>query len=290
MQNQELKLSEKRDFSDVLNASFRFLRQEFKPLFSTVLIYTIIPLIGTSLLSVFYTSDVWQLYFQGLINNASNIETPNFWIYGLIMIVSILSHVLILGITYEYMAMYHKHGRGNFTTSDVIKALAKDFFPIIGYNIITGIVVIIALMFFIIPGIYLMVPLAFIIVIKTVERNNFAANWSRCFQLIKNNWWITFALIIIAFLIMYMASVVLNLPLIIYSMIQGITVAQGGESEINHVSMGIFSLISTIGTSILYVMVYTIIGFQYFSLSASGGSQSILDKINQIGLTESNEA
>lgn len=287
---QELILSEKRDFSDVLNTSFRFIRQEFKQLYGLVLLYTIVPLIGTSLMAVFYTTDVWQVYFNGLLNSTPGIEAPNFWIYGLMMLINFISYVLIVGITYEYMAMYNKHGRGNFTTSDVVRALGKDFIPIIGYNLLVGIVLIFAFMFFIIPGVYMSVPLSMIIIVKAVERNGFSVNWGRCFKLIKDNWWITFAIILVAYLIITMASMVFALPMAFYGIIQGLTIAQNGAPEMNTVALGIFSLISTIGGYLLYVVFYVIIGFQYFSLSSTDGSKSIMDKINQIATSNENQA
>ncbi|MBK3517432.1 hypothetical protein [Carboxylicivirga marina] len=290
MEQQELILRERRDFSDVLNASFRFIRQEFKPLFSMVFLYTIVPLVGSSLMAAFHSVDVWQVYFQGLLNNTPDLEAPNFWIYGLMMLIGLISNVLIVGITYEYMAMYHKYGRGNFSNADVIKALCKDFFPIIGYNIIVGIVLLFAFLFFIIPGIYMAVPLSMIIIVKTVERNGFSVNWGRCFKLINNNWWITFGIIIVAYIIVSMASMVFGMPAVVYGIVQGVTTAQGGAPEINHISLSIFSIISTVGTYMLYIVLYTIIGFQYFSLSATDGSQSIMDKINQIGQSEENQA
>ncbi|WP_430815831.1 hypothetical protein [Carboxylicivirga sp. RSCT41] len=287
---QELILSEKRDFSDVLNASFRFIRQEFKQLYGLVLAYTIVPLIGTSLLAVFYTADVWQLYFDGLLNNRPDIEMPNLWMYALMMMVNFISYSLIVGITYEYMAAYNKYGRGNFTGSDVIRALGKDFMSILGYNLVTGIVLVFAFMFFLIPGVYMFVPLSMIIIVKTVERNGFSVSWGRCFKLIKENWWITFALILIAYLIITMASMVFAIPMTFYSMIQGLTVLEGGTTEMNRVALGIFSLISTVGSYLLYVVFYVIIGFQYFSLSSTDGSKGIMDKINQIATSNENQA
>ncbi|MCU4154828.1 hypothetical protein J1N10_02500 [Carboxylicivirga sp. A043] len=287
---QELILSEKRDFSDVLNASFRFIRQEFKQLYGLIILYTIVPLIGSSLMAVFYTTDVWQVYFNGLLNNTPDIETPNFWMYGLMMLINFISYTLIVGITYEYMAMYNKYGRGNFSTSDVVRALGKDFFPIIGYNLIAGIVLMFAFMFFLIPGIYMSVPLSMIIIVKTVERNGFSVNWGRCFKLIKDNWWITFAIILVAYLIIMMSSMVFAMPLAFYGMIQGITTLQNGATEVNTVAMGIFSLISTVGGYLLYVVFYVIIGFQYFSLSSTDGSKGIMDKINQIATSGENQA
>ncbi len=286
----ELILSEKRDFSDVINASFRFIKQEFKQLYGTVFLYTIIPLVGVSILAIYYTTDVWSGYFQGMIQNSPNVEMPNIWMYFLMMVISSISHVLIIGITYEYMAMYHRHGRGNFTTSDVVSALAKDFFPIIGYGIVVTIVLTFAFLFFVIPGIYMMVPLSMIIIVKLVERNGFSVNWGRCFKLIKDNWWITFAIILIASIITGVISAVFSMPTLIYGVVQGVVSAQGGTPEVNHVVLGIFSLISTLGTYMLYVVVYVIIGFQYFSLSATEGSKSIIDKINEIGSPEADNA
>lgn len=289
MNEQDIKISQRRDFSDVVNVTFKFIRQEFKPFFGTIATYSIIPIIGSSVLAVFYTTDTFQLYFQGLVDSNSSIAPPNFGMYGLMMLVSMLSYLIVMGMTYEYLQLYHERGKGNFTRADVASAFAKDFFVFIGYFIIVYLAIVVGGVFFIIPGIYLGVVLSLIFMVKVSERKSFSESWSRCFELIKGNWWNTFGLLFILTIITMIVSSLFSMPTMIYSFVKGLTIAQGGEGEFDKKVMIVFSLLSTFATIMSYSVIYLGIGFQYFSLASSNSNQSILDRINRIGEPETDE-
>ncbi len=283
MIDNDIQFNKKRDFSDIINVTFGFLRQEFKDLFGTVAIYTIIPLVGLAVVSVFFGQYNWSNYFEGLVNNTPNMTEPNMGLILLLLLLSMLTHIMILGITFEYMHLYHTLGKGNFTRGDVGQAFAKDFFSILGFNIILFIVYIFAFIFFFIPLVYLSVALSFIIMVKIAEKKGFSASWSQCFALVKNNWWFTFGLIIVMSIIIGVISQVFSIPMMIYGGIQGYTAATGSNLETNYGIMTILSLFSTLGGSWLYVIMYVMLGSHYYSLSADNGENSILDRINQIG-------
>nr|WP_321406899.1 hypothetical protein [uncultured Carboxylicivirga sp.] len=282
MNNTDVDFNLKRDFSDVINVTFSFIKQEFKTLLSTVALYTIIPLLGSAVLSVFYTKDTWTAYFQGIFTNAPVVETPNFTVLILMIVINFISTLMVMGLTYEYIHLYNTRGKGNFTRADVANAFVKDFLKILGYNIIVFIVVTLASVL-IIPGIYLAVPLTFITIILIVEKKGFSDSWSRCFEIIKNNWWFTLALIIVTYIIIYMLGMVFNLPLGIYSGIKGFTAATGGNFEMDYVVLTLFTILSTVGSSLLMVLFYTMLAAQYYSLNSDKTkASSILDRINEI--------
>jgi len=284
MINNEIELNRKRDFSDIINVTFGFFKQEFKPLVSTVAIYTVIPLLGVAIMSVFYTTDTWQLYFQNILNNTPQINPPNFGLFGIMFLISIIARVMIMGLTFEYLHLYYTQGKGNFSRVDVANAFIKDFFSIIGFNILTGIIIVFAFIFFIIPGIYLSVPLSLIIIVKIAENKGFSLSWSRCFELVKDNWWLTFGLIFVTSIIVYVMSMVFNLPLTIYSGVKGFVAASGGDFSMDHGILTLFSIVSTLGSSWLYIIFYVMLGAHYYSLSSDKGvASSIMDRINQIG-------
>ncbi len=282
--NTDINFNRKRDFSDIINVTFGYIKQEFKPLFGAVSIYTLIPLLGVAILSVFYTTDTWQAYMQAILNNAPQATPPNFPLIGLMALLSVLARLMILGLTFEYLHLYNTLGKGNFTRTDVANACAKDFFSILGFNILTGIILVFAFLFFIIPCIYLSVPLSLIIMVKIAERKGFSASWSRCFELVKNSWWLTFGLIIVTSIIVWVMSMVFNLPLTIYGGVKGFVAATGGDASMDNGVMTVFSIISTLGSSWLYIIFYIMLGAHYYSLNSdTETTHTIEDRINQIG-------
>lgn len=284
MHNNEIEFNKKRDFSDVINVTFAFIKQEFKPLFSSVSIYTFVPLLAVAILSVFYTTNNWQVYFQNILNNSPQYNAPNFAMMGLMAIISILAHMMIMGLTFEYLHLYNTRGKGNFTRTDVANAFIKDFLSILGFNILTGIILFFAFLFFIIPGIYLSVPLSLIIMVKIAEKKGFSLSWSRCFEIIKSNWWLTLGLILVTSIIISVMSMVFNLPLSVYAGIKGFVAATGGNFGLDQGMLTIFSIISTLGSAWLYIIFYVMLGSHYYSLSSDKKvGNSIVDRINQIG-------
>lgn len=283
MINTDVDFNQKRDFSDIINVTFSFIKQEFKELFSTIAIYTFIPLLGVAIISVFYTSDTWGTYIQGIVSRSPAVEAPNLTYLLLLIVLSIVGNIMVMGITFEYVNLYNIKRKGNFTRADVANAFAKDFLKILGYNLVIFIVIFFAFLFFIIPGIYLSVPLAFVTLVLIAEKTGFSKSWSRCFEFIRDNWWITFALILITYIIIGIMSLVFSIPMSIYGGIQGYTAASMGEFDMNFGILTIFSIISTLGSAWLYVIMYIMLGAQYYSLNSNKSkASSILDRINEI--------
>src|SRR5690606_11640419 len=81
---------------------------------------------------------------------------------------------------------------------------------------LVGILTFFGILLCIIPGIYLMVPLSLITSVIIFQNKEVMDSFSECFQLIKNNWWITFATILIIGILFYIINFVLQLPLTIY--------------------------------------------------------------------------
>jgi len=283
MINTDVDFNQKRDFSDIINVTFGFIKQEFKELFSTIAIYTFIPLLGVAILSVFYTSDTWGTYMQGIFNRSTAVEAPNLSYLLLLIVLSIIGNIMVMGITFEYIHLYNVKGKGNFTRADVANAFTRDFLKILGYNLVVGIVVFFGFLFFFIPGIYLFVPLSFVTLVLIGEKTGFSQSWSRCFEFIKGNWWITFALILITYIIIGVMSMAFSIPMTIYGGIKGYTAASMGVFDMDFGILTIFSIISTLGTAWLYVIMYVMLGSQYYSLNSDKSkTSSILDRINEI--------
>lgn len=288
MELTDVNFNKKRDFSDVLNVTFGFLRQEFKPFYTTIITYTIVPLIAVAIISVFANVNSLSNTFQNIFENNPEAMEPNLLAFFLLIVVSLIAQVMVMGMTYEYMILYKREGRGNFTGADVFNGFVKHFLGIVGFSFLAGIIVFFAFLFFLIPGIYISVVLSLLIIVKMNENAGFSTSWGRSFQLIKNNWWLTFGLLIVAYIILYMISIVFSIPAAIFGVATGLTMAAGEAESISKVALTAVTLISTLGQSWTYCIVYLVIGSHYFSLDANENSDTLMDRINKIGESTDN--
>ncbi len=283
----EINLAQRRDFGGVLNTAFAFLKQEGALLFKVLITYTSIPLIATISLFVYIIIQLVNGQFKSIINSPTS-STILMFIIPLIILFLLLvtTQILVFAISNGYLKIYHEKGKGNFTVSEVGQIAARHFFPIIGYGIMISIPVMVGLFLFLIPGIYLAIVLNFIFIIMFVENKGFSANFRRCFEVIKNNWWMTFGLSIVASIIINIVVQIIYMPLQVYLQTKLIVLSDTGDfSQLNFPLIIItFVLLISCG-SYMNSFSYLITGIQYFSLNKSDSSSTILDRINLISET-----
>ncbi|GAF01737.1 hypothetical protein [Saccharicrinis fermentans] len=281
MLDEKVELRQKRDFSDVLNASFAFIRQEYKNLGYALLLYAGIPVLIQAILSGIYVDTSLTNFFNSMGNAGASEEFVS-TMPGKAMLFNLINMVVqifLTGLAYCYVVLYVEKGAGNVDVKDVWAKFTSLFASYIGFNILSGLVVILALVALIIPGLYVMIPLSLILITKTAENKGFGDSFSRCFYLVKNHWWQTFGLLFIASIIMLILSAVFGVPAGIIAGTQGIL-----QENVTGVSFPfmITAVISTIGTAIVTPLPSIVISFQYYSLVEHKDNLTLLDKINKV--------
>ena len=283
MNKQEIELVKYRDFSDVFNGSFAFMSQELKQLIRVFGLYAGVPVIISVILSALYMQDTFSTIFETINNGGAPVGGPNPVLILLTIIVSFVAQVFIMGLVPAYLGEYEDKGRDGFTAADVWNRFARHFGAIIGYSIITGLLMFIGFLFLIIPGIYLMVPFTFVLYVKVIEDKDLGDTLSRCFQLVKSRWWATFGIIILAYLIISVVGWLFSIPTMIVAGIEGFTAVSGGEA-VDGSSLGIIlsTVFAGLGQYILYPVLYIIIAFQYYTLREQKDRSSLMDRISSI--------
>ncbi len=281
----EIDLTQKRDFGGVLNASFEFAKQEFGMFFKTMMTYTAIPLVALLVLAAYIGMQLDKGQFQSLITSPDPSLILSLVVPGIVAyLLFIVLGVMVTAICYAYLTSYKKAGKGNFTVADIGQQVARKFFPIIGYSIVLSFVVGAGLVLLILPGIYLAICLSLIFMIMFYEDKGLSTNFNRCFSLIKNNWWVTFALIIIASIIVFFVRYLLGLPFQIFIRTGSLWMPQNTDiSQLNIPLITFFAIVMMLGSMYLQSFVHLVVGMQYFNLNAQTSTESIEDRINKIG-------
>ncbi len=264
-----------RDFGELINVTFEFLKQNLKNLALSILF-----IVGPAAL---LSGIIGGLYNSTNINNISisairfSYNWPLFLLYYFCLL---LTFHLLITVTYSYLYLYFEKDVLEIKVDDVFQKTKQLFFPFMGTSIGVFFAIIIGTLLFVIPGIYLSITLSTIYAVKMIEHKGFFDSFERCRYLIKDNWWFTFGLILIFAVIQYFFSFILRVPMTIASFIGMLHTLNKGS--------GVSETIVMI-SSILYMFsffFYTIgiigITFHYFNLVEQKEARGLMQKIESI--------
>jgi hypothetical protein len=283
MNKPEIELKKERDFSDVFNASFAFITQELKKLFQVITLYAGVPIIIAAIMSAYYAQDTFTSILQ-VVQGGTGSNASSAWLVFLTIIFGMLAQLFISGLVPAYFGEYEEKGKGNFSSLDVWNRFVRHFGAIIGYSIVAGVIMIFGVILLVIPAIYLWVPLSFILYVKIIEDKGFGETFSRCFQLIRNNWWITFGILLLSYLIISIVGTLFSIPAMIIAGVEGFLVGSGQQEAVNSDSLAfiITTIVGGLGQYLIYPVWNIIVGFQYYNLREQKDRETLMDKVSAI--------
>lgn len=289
--NNHVELRKIRDFGEVFNAVFTFVRQEYKLLGKAILYFPIpIVLVGSILFS-FAQSTVYSKLGTnpsgGALGMYSYMLTPMYLI-GLMF--TVIGSIVSIVTVYGYLSLYLERGAGNFTISDIWEQIKEHLGRTAGASFLMFflalIIMVLSIIFLAIPFIYLLVATSFFYPIYIIEKQPFGYSISRCFTLIKGRWWSTFGTYFLVYMIIYFASLIFLIPTFIMGMVTGAMAVSGDSSPVVTVLFIFFSVLGTVGTNILYPIFYITIGVQYFNMVEEKENTALLQEIKNINLQD----
>jgi hypothetical protein len=280
----QINFKQVREFGDIFNVTFAFIRENFKGLIIPLLIY-VGPLVA--IFGVLYGIFLTKYLGFGAFNNSSLIQynTYNFGAGAALYLIAIsflgvLFFTLLIGIINSYIILYIEKGKGEFTHSDVFNNTLKYFFQLLLTNIITSIFVGVGTLFCFIPGIYLGISMSFMSFIVMYERKGVGHALNRTFQIANSKWWWNFLIIFVFSIITGIIGNILGLPFMIIQFLFQFGVLDNQYVDILYM----FSLSGTYIVSFLtYTILFVAISFQYFSIVEEKEAPDLYGRIGQIG-------
>lgn len=282
-----IEFKRKRELGEILADSFKFLRQNAKIIFRIIAKTAGIPF-GLFLISqIYYTT----LTFSSDIFNANNpfglFETSSILITAVLMYLFLFLYFSFLFTGVMCIVKSYIANKGVINEGDVIENIRAKIGGTLVSGIIKFFILILGYAFCFIPGVYFSVPMYLIFSVLIFENKNVSDSFSETFKLIKEEWWITFATMLVIGLIWYVASFVVSLPALIYVWIKAFTSLQESSySEPSEVLDTVSIVITVVSTSIQYIL-YVIIpigaAFVYYNLSERKHQTGTMERINAIG-------
>lgn len=282
--NQDLiKFKQERELGEILSFTFKFLRQNYKPA-GRIFLRVVGPIFILLLAALAYYS--WSTMGAALIIGDS-LNGPDFLIsLGLLLFSYLLYVSAMMGCVYHIINSYINNS-GKILQAEVINGMKADFGKLLLLTFITWILVFAGMILFIIPGIYLAVPLSLATAVMVFRRRGVMDSISESFQLVKDNWWMTFANLLCIGLIVYLIGLVFQMPAILYYMIKVFTVAHEGSASSPSDIIGIGGIIINVITSLIQYLIYSIspigIAFIYFNLNEKQHFTGTYETIENLG-------
>lgn len=309
-----------RDFSNKMNATIEFIKQNFKSLSKALLYLAGPPAIVASLLIGSVFNDYMTL--------ATGVGTPggqeaflgyltsvNFW--GSIILLVLLGTITVVMLTAtvnNFVVIYMEKQRPGIEVDEVWSRIKKTFWgyfvAFLGYIflVVVAYLVLIAVVFaagaiapvlsiFVAIGMfigfmYVLIAASLVYAIQGFEKGGFFHALSRSFILIRGKWWSTFGLLMVNTIIIYIISFIFIIPWYISFIGKAIHSIEDrtGAPDLTFSWFGILSIT-------IYYLVYFLLSavpqlalvFQYFNLVEMKESKGLMEKMETMGVADQSQ-
>ena len=280
MAQQKIQLRKLRDFGENFSDTFQFIRQEFKPLLTTFsLVAGIFILINAILTGIFQKSAFGFLdqFQKGILTKEpdfSSIISPMYFVTIGFMLVTITAMRTVIAV---YMKYYDEHNESPTVTA-VWTGFIKYFFKAFIFSFPQYLLIAVGFVFCLFPGFYFMIVFAPFLFVIVNEDLSFSESFSRCFDLIKENFWISLAIYLIAYIIFSISSSIVGFAL-------GLLFGAGSYFTTKEWSTtaGIFMSIVNIVQYLFYIIFFVSVGLNYYNLVEAKDGTGLAKRLENLG-------
>ncbi len=310
MNQEKINFRQVRDFGETFNVSVKFLRQNAKLFFQCILFIAGPFILLSAIAGAFYQSNAINMFSINRLGSGGidSLLQQFGWAYLLFILAAILASLASMATVFSFMINYLEKGPGGFTVSDVQRTVTQNIGNVLGVFfsftlliilIVVVIVVIIAgigtavpaigilLALFLLLGMLMILPpfmwqMSATYLVKMTEQKGVFESFRRTRQVMRDNFWWTWVIVVCATMAIGLAGIVFSLPQAGYQMFLMFSHLKDGGGDIP-VGFLIVATICTFCTTLLYSTLSVIIGFHYFSLAEKKDGTGLMDRINEIG-------
>lgn len=287
MSQKTIEFKKQRELGDIITDTFKFIRQNFKPLFKTIFKITG-PVFVILLFAIGYYSYLGMDILENpFFSNTAEVDVEMYIISLFILFSALLAfYVLLYGTVLNYIKSYINNS-GIVNDTEVFKGVKNDFGSMLALLILSGVITIFGLLLCILPGVYVWVPLSLAPAMLIFARTSILDSISYSFNLVQNNWWSTFFSLFVITILVYVISMIFQFPMMIYMFIKAFTMSQEGSAAnpadlIDWVYV-FFNVISSLFQYLLSVVVIVASAFIYYHLDEKKNATGSYERISNLG-------
>jgi len=183
--------------------------------------------------------------------------------------------------------------KGEIKDEEVSLYIGRFFGQTLLSLFVVGILCFIGFLLCFLPGVYLVVPLSLIFSVIVFQEKSFSDAFSECFQLIKQNWWITFATVLVISILISLIGGIFQLPVVILrvilSAVETFTSLEEGAGTSGALGLGnnwlylTLYIFASIAQYILGLVTLISLALIYFNLNEIHNKTGTLEDIDRIG-------
>jgi MFS family permease len=292
-----IEIRKARSFGEQINVTFAFLRENFKSLAKAVLFIVGPAAIVAGALIGYFFFDILSLRGQG---DASQVlgALPAMLI-GVLF--AFISGILLSGVVNDYVRLYLDRNGPDFTLAELwaeVKGdLGKITLTMIGIAVLFGglylilVLLVVSKIWFLVAlftlvfiafAAYMYVPLTLLITVRLCEGEGIATSISRCFELVKGNWWKTFGILLVPNMVANAISSILIFPAEMFISLASF----GGIHTGGGALKAIVTILMMLGMVLAYLLAtLPMLGatLQYFNLVEKHDGVGLMARIQAIG-------
>lgn len=283
-EKQVIEFYQLRSFGEKIGVTIQFLKQNFKGVSISLFYLAAPPLLIGALASSLYL----QRVFNGINTLESGVANPILDIFGLeyfaLIVFNSLGTYMIMLAVFGAMISYQEAPLEAITPQRVWRHGRQRAWPLLGASVLLTILISIASLFFLLPGIILFVFWSIVPAIVVFEKKSPFDALGRAFKLMKDKWFSTLGLLIVLAFILSGITTVLSIPLSMGMFVNTITLQEEGVAPASpgiftYLYIGLTTLVSSLGSALIFIAV----NFQYFNLVERADSVGLMSQINQLG-------
>jgi hypothetical protein len=312
MNQEKINFRVSRDFGETFNASFKFIRQNFKQFFASLLLIAGPFVLISAIAGALYQANALAVATSGY--NTSPFAQFG-WEYFTFLITAGLANIALVATVFAFMMNYMEKGPGNFTVNDVARTVGHHAGLIIGIfftiGIICGLIIAVIVGIFIglgsavpvlaillgfgaVIGMLIIVPpliwrLAAVYLVAMQENLGIFEAFAKTGQVMRGHFWWTWVIVFVASLAIGMIGFVFSLPQVVYQVVLTFTSLSNGDTSFS-VPFVIVSAVCTFFATLVHGMIHVINGIHYYSLAEKQDGLGLMERINEIGNAPKNDA
>ncbi len=281
MAEQKVELRKIRDFSENLNDTILFIRQNLKPLLTCFLGIAGIFMLTSAVLTGIYQSQ-WGSVFEEILNRRNTTAISPFYMingsYFMVLFFSWLNYVAMQVAVISYIKVYAVKNGVTPAINEVWEIFKRYFFKVFFYSIPLALLTVVGFMLCLAPGVYFAVVFVPFSAILIMEDQSFGGAYNRCFRLIKNNFWMSLGIYFLTYLISAFAGGIISAIVGgVAGLISYFTTKNIGTT------VGIVTSVLNIFSFIFYIVYYVSVTLHYFTLSEKYDGTGMMRRLDSIG-------
>lgn len=279
-----LEFKKRRDFGQVINDTFTFMRQNFKPLIKIYFLFC-----GLFVLASMTAMLLQQYKMVSVVNSIGRTYASGYGLssvygieYFLSIFLTIISYTSMTVAVHSYIAIYVQKGNAIPTTDEVWGYFKYYFFRVFWSSIVLSLLLGVGMLFCLVPFFWLFPYVCMVYPIMIIENGKLSYAFNRSFALVKDNFWVTFGTIVIVWIIVYACMSMVILPTSIVNMV-GMFSHKSPQMSLT------LSMITTVLQSlcqVFFIVPIITITLSYFSLVEQKESLGLMERITQFGNAE----